>query len=367
MRSSGGHCIARVRAGQDDPADRPPKSRGVGMSSRGPGGDVASGSMTVSSSTGDPLGSQPAAEEILCPLCEYNLRGTSEPRCPECGYTFDWQEVLDPRRRLHDYLFEHHPERNIRSFLQTAWHTWAPGTFWRSLHPGQPSRPRRLVAYWSIGAATFLAAFVLRLAITGYTCFSEGRLEAAVFFDRAPTPLQQQVIQNFGSRANFIRQNSRTFDQCLLHALGRIEELPLAAALGIVWPWATWAALLVFRWSMRRGRIRPVHVLRCSIYSFDLLWWVGVLLIIWEPLQLSVSARAASGQEHVERVGWMLGIAGVVGMYRLAVAYDRYLRFDRPIATVIASQIIAFLGVLAGASIVLPRLVPHILSHYMSP
>src|SRR5206468_900133 len=46
-----------------------------------------------------------SAQEIICPLCEYNLRGLSEPRCPECGYRFQWAELhsgqrgsLSPRR-----------------------------------------------------------------------------------------------------------------------------------------------------------------------------------------------------------------------------------------------------------------------------
>ena len=60
------------------------------------------------------------SEEILCPLCDYNLRGLIQPRCPECGYRFEWQGLLDPKYRLHPYLFEHHPERNFRSFWPRA-------------------------------------------------------------------------------------------------------------------------------------------------------------------------------------------------------------------------------------------------------
>ena len=36
----------------------------------------------------------------------------------------------------------------------------------------------------------------------------------------------------------------------------------------------------------------------------------------------------------------------MVGAWRLQAAYARYLRFDRPLATVLASQAIAFLAAL---------------------
>src|SRR2546423_5276851 len=84
---------------------------------------------------------------VECPLCRYNLRGLSEARCPECGFAFNWSEVLDPNRKKHPYLFEHHPERNFRSYLRTLWGGLRPGRFWRALHPVQPSRPWRLRLY----------------------------------------------------------------------------------------------------------------------------------------------------------------------------------------------------------------------------
>src|SRR5437867_9803555 len=87
-------------------------------------------------------------EDVRCPLCDYNLRGLSEPRCPECGYQFVWDEVLDPARRKHPYLFEHHPEANVASFFRTLLGGLRPRRFWSSLLPVQPSRPRRLLMYW---------------------------------------------------------------------------------------------------------------------------------------------------------------------------------------------------------------------------
>lgn len=35
----------------------------------------------------------PSDAGLRCPQCDYNLTGLSEPRCPECGEAFDWEQV----------------------------------------------------------------------------------------------------------------------------------------------------------------------------------------------------------------------------------------------------------------------------------
>jgi hypothetical protein len=85
--------------------------------------------------------------ELHCPLCEYNLRGLTEPRCPECGYVFTWAELLDSNRLKHSYLFEHHPKHNVWSFVRTLTGGLRPRRFWRTLNPAMPSRPGRLALY----------------------------------------------------------------------------------------------------------------------------------------------------------------------------------------------------------------------------
>src|SRR5947207_2344425 len=92
----------------------------------------------------------PTEEAIHCPLCDYDLRGLIEPRCPECGYRFDWKDLRDPTRRLHPYLFEHHPERNIRALLRTVRASQRPKRFWRGLFPTQRPDRRRLLIYWLV-------------------------------------------------------------------------------------------------------------------------------------------------------------------------------------------------------------------------
>src|SRR5438067_1448656 len=94
--------------------------------------------------------------DILCPLCDYNLRGLIEPRCPECGHRFNWPEVL-AQERIHRYLFEHHPERNAKSFLQTVAGSAFPWRFWKTLLPTHVPVVRRLVIYWVVLLLPLLA------------------------------------------------------------------------------------------------------------------------------------------------------------------------------------------------------------------
>lgn len=77
----------------------------------------------------------PLTAPIPCPLCEYDLRGLTEPHCPECGYCYTWGELDDPARRFHPYLFEHHPDANAWSFGKTLLGGLKPSAFWGPFIP----------------------------------------------------------------------------------------------------------------------------------------------------------------------------------------------------------------------------------------
>src|SRR5687768_8144850 len=96
--------------------------------------------------------------DVACPLCGYNLRGLADPRCPECGYAFTWEDLLDPARQKHPYLFEHHPRRNIVSFVRTLIGGLRPRRFWRTLNPAMPSRPFRLALYSALVTCLLVVA-----------------------------------------------------------------------------------------------------------------------------------------------------------------------------------------------------------------
>jgi hypothetical protein len=123
----------------------------------------------------------------------------------------------------------------------------------------------------------------------------------------------------------------------------------LLALACVAWPWATLAALLVFQASMRRAHIRKVHVLRCVIYSSDVVLWLAA------PVGAAMALYWASGGPsrpwgggRPDFVSFVSGVLPFVAWLclsaRLAVAYDRYLRFDRPALTVLCSQLIVVLA-----------------------
>src|SRR2546423_6680353 len=122
--------------------------------------------------------------EITCPMCEYNLRGLTEPRCPECGYRFAWEDLQDVTRQAHPYLFEHHPERNFKSFWQTARGGLRPLSFWRELHPAMPSKPRRLITYWCLATSFGAIAIALHGTFLAFGLASAARQARATVVAR---------------------------------------------------------------------------------------------------------------------------------------------------------------------------------------
>jgi hypothetical protein len=281
--------------------------------------------------------------EVLCPLCEYNLRGLTEPRCPECGFSFQWSELLDPNRRLHPYLFEHHPERNVWSFWKTLAGGPRPAHFWRSLHPAQPSRPGRIAIYAILTMLPLLLVCAIHIGL-GTAAESAwqygvligvrtGRWNGAVS-GRAPISMTLLILN--------------------LQSWTRYDPFGRFILVCLLWPWLTLLALNVFRWSMRRAHIRQVHVLRCVVYSADLLliiWpFLGICTaLFWIDLFGSWSLRSPNAVFQI-RASFLEGIRQCVGIlllaifvYRLIQAYRCYLRFDHVLATVVCSQVISFL------------------------
>ena len=308
-------------------------------------------------------------EPVCCPLCEYDLRGLAEPRCPECGYAFTWPDVLDPDRRLHPYLFEHHPERNAWSFRRTLLGTLRPRRFWTALRPAQPGRARRLVVYWLLAAVPLLLAAVAWSAkqtvnhVQSVTAM-RARVRAGLIAN-SNTQQTRQIVKQFGSIDAYVDAGYPTTPGVRFYfkpnwtSAGPANGVVLAI---LAWPWLTFLTLLVFQFSMRRARVRTVHVLRCVLYGFDAVLWAGLIVagaVAWQlysggatPPAWGRQPRLLSGLlgaytlDPVARAALCAGVVLLPFMvYRTIVAYRTYLRFHRPAATVLASQIIVLLVV----------------------
>lgn len=270
-------------------------------------------------------------ETILCPLCEYNLRGLSEPMCPECGYRFDWPDLLDPERRRNRWLFEHNPAHNVRSFFATLFRHFRPEQFWRGLHPNQPSRVGRLTIYWLICAVISLAP---GLAIAGVHVSQwlqwRRSLPPGVF------PAGQSLLLQLWHDSS-------------------IRGLVVLCALTALFPWLNLLALLIFQQSMGRAKVKAHHVLRCAIYSGDGILWAGVLgsgaVAYWFARGSGWPGWGGWGfHAATELEAAFFAIACLVLLLNFAglvYAYRNYLKFDHVYATVIAEQVVVLLAVLA--------------------
>ena len=314
-----------------------------------------------------------ASDGLTCPLCSYDLRGLAEERCPECGFGFTWAELLDERRDRHPWLFEHGRDRLRR--LAATWR-WTPFArrFWLAVTPANPVRPRRLVAYWALANAPLVG-----LVVAGWVAGLVAACRSDMADRAAYVPVAGQPGQ-FASRVSWRRLSAADLDAYwprpwttafLNRHWADVDRGPTGtvarvAVVTAVWPWLTVVALLVFRASLRRAKVDARHVVRVAVYGCDAgLAMLVVTVAVYGPRVLVEPFTSRGGVEHAWSYG-LLGfswddqpfatygplsvLAGVpvaacaaLAGYRTAVAYRRYMRFDRPAATAWAAQAMAVL------------------------
>jgi hypothetical protein len=305
------------------------------------------------------------AAELACPLCGYNLRGLAEPRCPECGFAFTWAELLDGKRDRHPWLFEHAPPgRRLRAFWTTYWRTCRPRRFWREVLPTHPVRAGALISYWIVTVLLMGGVIVGPLVVlagrTGlidyrsrayYTSVSRqpgtfGHTHGGSFAFK-PTAAQLDGWYPPVPSLAFARQVA---DAYLRQTGGAMVAIIVVAA---AWPWVTAATLMLFRASMRQAKVNGGHLLRASIYSCDLGMLLTAITVAVYWLHDVRTIGQLRGHDVVELAAILAFVTAagcaVVTTYRLTFACSRYLRFHLPLATVVATQVIALLVLLVVA------------------
>jgi hypothetical protein len=285
-------------------------------------------------------------EDLKYPLCDYNLRGLAEPRCPECGFKFTWQELFDAQRDQHNYLFEDHPKRNLWSFWKTFWNDRRPRRFWRELSPAHAVNVRRLMIYWMVANGILVLALAVPLTQNGTAIVHRNSRMSRLF---TPTPggtSYQYPIRGMNGIIGYQQISVAQYQQLVIpvwswdfiHAMWNGGFLDSSTSTSVVeilaWPWLTVLSLMIFQASMRRAMIKPSHVLRCAIYGCDF-----ALLAV--ALLATISFLPRTSYRSIPYL--LIMILPIVATDRLAFAYKRYLRFSHPFLTVAASQIVVFL------------------------
>jgi hypothetical protein len=268
------------------------------------------------------------------------------------------------------FLFEHHGGRPVRCFLRTLLAGWRPGRFWRNLKPAMQIMPRRLATYAAIvlllGILAAMSGFALEVAERTNQNLEQRRQANAYW--ASLTPQQKQGMATFaaGNYPAYVRSYTplpleSAFWQQFPWQRSLLRALPLAL-LVVAWPALTLATLLIFRRSLRQAKIRFGHVARVVVYSGDVFAFTLPFLLIaagfsaagWLPLY-DVVRQAPYPLDHVFHIlpglddvllATSLALLLLAG-WRLARAYQLYLRFPHALATVLASQVIVWLALLS--------------------
>jgi hypothetical protein len=286
---------------------------------------------------------------IKCPICSYNLRGLTVPRCPECGHRFDWGELFNPQGTRHRYLFEHHRRLSVWSFLKTLLAGLWPRRFWTILRPSQAIVARRLVIYWLVCSLFLLlvpAAVWLRagLPLAKYNAGVRNRVW--------PGSITGITRQQFLNTYVPLPPNPEFFKQ--LSTRVRVDELWSSARREagtiLLWPWLTLLTLMIFQASMRRAKVPRLHVLRCVIYSADVSVWYAlfVFLAACTNMVAIIASSGRIGGELAALVWLPILLLWVLRLGRLSSAYRRYMGFDHAFWTALSSQMIVALVTLMG-------------------
>lgn len=286
------------------------------------------------------LNTNPKELDIACPLCEYNLRGLSEPRCPECGYQFVWAELIDATQGVHPYLFEVQRGRSVWSFWKTLAGGLRPRRFWKTLKPAHRGNLRRLFLYWLIALLFGFAAAAALDRIMATTRQSQAFYYNAYASNGRPR-IQAPSLDSVILEADFLSVRLDVEQVAFVYA-GTI----------LIWPLGTFLMLLIFQQSMARARIRIHHLLRCVIYSADIAIWASLFCIGAMLVYAVLAVTHWHAFSALEVYLYVCAAFVAIFCIRLWIAFRTYLQMDRPILTVLATQILVALTLFTALVVV---------------
>ncbi|MCK4873387.1 MAG: hypothetical protein KAS72_11735 [Phycisphaerales bacterium] len=312
-----------------------------------------------------------AGRTAQCPRCGYDLRGeiqTWQDRCPmqgrctECGLAFAWMDVF--RQAAHPWLFEYHwRHKFIRSALRTLVMTLRPGRFWQHAKITDRIHLRPIVGIVVIlllAAYPIIVMHELDLLVTLLGRHGPG----ATIRLRGPLRLSSLLTTPDTNAGTILLVGWRAWI-CLMEFLFMHTA---AAIMSLVMP----ISLVCAPATLRRAKVRVVHIVRIWAYSMFLLLSVWVLYIaswaaidgvcirhgVWPAAETLVMAYDPGNREFAclldRPLDRLMGgtiealVVGVWMWWWRTCACTRYLKIQQPR---LAVALLTLISLLAGATV----------------
>lgn len=291
------------------------------------------------------------SEDLLCPLCEYNLRGLAGNRCPECGHLVDIDAAIQHKRNTLEFLFEHQKGLAYVPFRQTLVKSLRLSGIWRDVQPAHWINARRMIAYKLLQVIPLLAGMIVVFLLQmGWLVahqehqrrlyyereIAKGSHEQAMFWVEQHLPRQ---------RVGILRDNS------ISHVAWMKARFHILFLCLIAWPGVLFVSQLLFLRSFSAGNIRVGHLLRCAAYSSDVvLFWPVFYAIAFVLFSLKYFLQDKLGwysrsEPTVRGVTTTLLVLWIWLTFRMIGSYRHYLRIPRAVPGAIAASLLAGLAI----------------------
>ena len=217
----------------------------------------------------------------VCPRCGYDLSGAvaawerAEPpqcpmegRCSECGLDFRWRDVMDPSYTRQRRLIEHADRRVAIAFARTLARLFHPSRLWSVLRMEHAVVWPRLVALATVGVLLVGAAMVGILSRCPWAFATASRVWVGPyngFVGWSNEFAFNQVIA--WPRPVWIPPaNAAPWGRPSPYSAIISPQFVVALLAMVLSP----AAFVLLPATLKRAKIRRIHVVRISLYGFAL-------------------------------------------------------------------------------------------------
>ena len=221
----------------------------------------------------------------ICAKCGYDQSGEvatwqeqcpMRGRCPECGYEFNWGDVLDPSKIELDWFVEH--ARSVwgmgRRTIPTLWNLLIPYRYWKRVQMETPRSMKRYIGWIGLMMLVMHLATSAGLVAIHHVGLLQANAGTRAMIAQAP-PAQQARLQQYIYDTQGLDYWYPLVGRAVLYPATTttgytMDYAAMVASLGVI------TASLSFMWlvlfctfttTRKRSKLRMVHVVRATIVS----------------------------------------------------------------------------------------------------